>query len=63
MWDCKKMVQTAPAGWSKAQCQWKVKQLQLAAYNVNRQLGEVKADVLLLARYVPQMMILLPVSN
>jgi hypothetical protein len=57
------MVQTATAGWSKAQCQWKVKQLQLAAYNANRQLGEVKADVLLLARYVPQMVILLPVSN
>jgi hypothetical protein len=43
------LMSTATAGRSKAQCQWKVKQLQLAAYNANRQLGEVKADVLLLA--------------
>ncbi|CAK9192879.1 unnamed protein product [Sphagnum troendelagicum] len=43
------LTSTATAGWSKAQCQWKVKQLQLAAYNANRQLREVKADVLLLA--------------
>jgi hypothetical protein len=43
------LTSTATAGWSKAQCQWKVKQLQLAAYNANRHLREVKADVLLLA--------------
>jgi hypothetical protein len=46
------MLQTAMLVWSKAQCQWKVQQLQLAAHSANRQLEKIRADILLLARYV-----------
>jgi len=40
---------TAMLVWSKAQCQWKVQQLQLAAHSANRQLEKIRADILLLA--------------